>query len=474
MNQHTSIIIVGVTGDLAKKKLIPALYHLYSRKVFDTISVIGVGHQYTDMQTVLTAAKPYVHDIDDHLWNLFGQHCFFVQADITDQLQVEQLVKLVELKETQFTMVSCRMIYFAVAPTFFAPATELFWQVKLFKKIASTKPYWHRIVYEKPFGHDLQSAHQINVLLKQYVYEEQVFRIDHYLTKDVVTNISLLRFSNMVFEPLWNSLYIDQVQVVLHESIGIESRGHYYDAYGVVKDVIQNHVMQMIALIAMEKPQQFENQSIRDERARVLKTIQFVDGLYGQYAGYTSEIAVPFESVTPTYALLKFQIDSNRWQGVPFFVSAGKKMAQTEVAIHIKFKPSVLPLIKQQGHVESNWLTIQLSPDAVFSLRLNVQSVSKPDELVSAEMVFCHSCVFGTRPSQAYETLLDDICKGRIESTVRNDEIESAWQLVDSIQKAQLPLFVYPMASEGPEDAIDSFRKKYGMSYWPGSSTVKQ
>jgi glucose-6-phosphate 1-dehydrogenase len=464
MKNHISIIIFGITGDLAKRKLIPALYHLVQLSAFSSVSIIGVGHQQITIEDILNNAQPYIEEMKENSWQSFVALFTFFQCDITNKTQMEQLAYHIADIEKPYKTPSNRLFYFAVASTFFAQATKLLHTTGLCKQTVPTDDYWHRLVYEKPFGHDLISACTINEIIKQTVNESQIFRIDHYLTKDVVYNITLLRFSNIIFEPLWNHTYIEEIHIVLHESLGIQNRGAYYDAYGVLKDVVQNHILQIIALIGMDRPATLEAESIRTARLNTIKHIVFEDGLLGQYARYTDEPYVAMDSKTPTYALLKCFINTPQWQNTPFFISAGKKMANAEVGIHIKFKKPK-NIVAHPLATPHNWLTIQLSPDAIFSLQLNVQNTAQQDALVPVDMVFCHSCLFGTRKSQAYETLLQDVIAGKIESAVRYDEIEAAWRIIDSIENKNLPLFVYEPASFDKEEAIFAFKEKHTLSF---------
>lgn len=462
MTKHTSFIIFGITGDLAKRKIIPALYHLVETNSLKDISLIGIGHQTASINTILENAKPYVHYNHEDSWQSFSGLFSYVQCDITNKQQVELLAQHVQEKEYRSNAPSNRLFYFAVPSTFFAKATQLIHDVGLCKRTTSTEPFWHRLVYEKPFGYDIASAHTINTTIQQYVDESQVFRIDHYLTKDIVHNITLLRFSNCIFEPLWNSSYIEQVHVVLHESIGIENRGLYYDSYGVLKDVVQNHILQMIALIGMERPYDLQEESIRNERSNTLKQIFFEDGILGQYSTYHEELHVNKESTTPTYAFLKLGIANKRWDKTPFYVTTGKKMREAKVSIFITFKQpknTLTDAIISPGNV----LTIQLSPEAVFSVQLNVQSSTTDQTITPVQMAFCHSCLFKTRNSQAYETLLMDVYNGKVTSSVRYDEIEASWNIIDLIEEKKLPLIIYEATSLEENKEIIAFKKKHAI-----------
>ncbi|RTL07143.1 glucose-6-phosphate dehydrogenase (NADP(+)) [Candidatus Dependentiae bacterium] len=464
MSQHTSFIIFGITGDLAKRKIMPALYHLIQTDVLTNVSFIGIGHQQSSIDTILENAKQYTEYVDENAWQHFTTLFSYIACDITNKQDMSLLFEHITTNESAYNQPSNRLFYFAVASTLFAQATKLLYEVGLCKRIASKECFWHRLVYEKPFGHDIASAHTINTTIQQYLDESQIYRIDHYLTKNIVHNITLLRFSNIMFEPLWNSTYIEEMHFVLHESIGIEKRGCFYDQYGVLKDVVQNHILQMIALIGMERPDDLQEESIRSARLNTLKHITFEDGILGQYQEYKQEFCVNKNSTTPTYALLKLHINNQRWQNTPFYVSAGKKMAESKVGIYIKFKEPHNALT-QIVSTASNMLTIQLNPEAVFSLQLNVQSSSTDQKITPVEMTFCHSCLFKTRTSQPYETLLTDVYNGKITSSVRYDEIESSWHIIEHIEQKKLSLFRYDQTSLQQEETMIAFKKKHNIDF---------
>jgi glucose-6-phosphate 1-dehydrogenase len=318
-------------------------------------------------------------------------------------------------------------------------------------------------VYEKPFGHDLKSAQTINECIKNNINETQVYRIDHYLTKEVVSNIAMIRFTNCVLEPLWSNRYIDQVQIVLSESGGIEGRGAFYDSAGALRDVVQNHMLEMLALICMESPEKLTGDYIRAERVKVLEKVRFIDGILGQYNGYLSEKSVNASSRTDTYASLKLAVDTPRWAGVPFYLKTGKRLDKKETIIHIKFK-QVDCLLMRGCPTDSNWLTIQIAPEAIFLLTLNAKVVGSSDQVAPVGMEFCHSCVYGLQTPEAYEVLLEEVMRGEQSISVRFDEIEYAWNLTDTIIAKQLPVYQYEQGSTGPQEEKD-FDDKHGMRW---------
>lgn len=450
MNNYI-FLLFGVSGDLAKRKLIPALYQLYAEKKLGNVIILGVAHTVEDRMRIVERAQEYIETIDQKLWQEFVQRFFYLQADVTKEDDMTRVAQRIEELEKEYKLTGNRIAYLAVAGHLFAPITQMLAKVGICRKLAADQPMWHRIVYEKPFGYNSDSAHEINQMTANYFYEAQIYRIDHYLTKEIVSNIALLRFTNAVFEPLWNNRFIDQVHIILDETMGIEGRAGYYDNYGAVRDVVQNHMLQLLALVAMEMPHRLTSEYIRDERYKVLQNLVCTDGLLGQYEGYLTEPGVKNNSTTETFALLRMQINNSRWQGVPFFIRTGKKLRKNEVAVHIKFKAVDCLMIKGCS-VPANWLTISLSPDALFSLRLNVKKPGYQDELVPIDMSFCHSCVFKTRATQAYEALVQDVVQGEQASAVRADEIEAAWHVVDTLMRMSFPLYSYTAQSDGPHE----------------------
>jgi glucose-6-phosphate 1-dehydrogenase len=329
--------------------------------------------------------------------------------------------------------------------------------------VSNHNQIFQRIVYEKPFGNDLQSAHEINACIAAHFDEDQIFRIDHYLTKELVGNIALVRFTNIVFEPLWNNRYIDQVQIVFDEELCLDGRGLYYDKYGALSDVMQNHMMQLVALVAMESPEKLTGDYIRTARANVLKKVKVVDAVIGQYKSYAQEKDVAPDSKTETFAQVYLRIDNPRWAGVPFYLKTGKCLDKKETAIYIKFK-QVDCLLTKACPSEPNYLTIEISPDPLFALTLNEKKVGKSDEVMPVQMEFTHNAL-GGQMTEAYETLFEEILKGEQSVSVRFDEIESAWKIIDAIRALKPSLYIYEKRSKGPEEAKKLFDDKHGMRW---------
>jgi len=290
-----------------------------------------------------------------------------------------------------------------------------------------------------------------------------VYRIDHYLTKEIVSNIAMIRFTNCVFEPLWSHRYIDQVQIIASETIGLEGRGAYYDQFGALRDVVQNHMLELLALVCMESPEKLTGDFVRGERAKVLEKVQFVEGILGQYEGYAQEESVQPNSTTETYASLKFFVNNARWSGVPFYIKTGKCLDKKETTIHIKFK-QVDCLLLRGCPMDSNWLTIKIAPDQAFLLTLNAKDPNSIDKIVPVQMEFCHSCIFGLQTPQAYEVIFEEVMRGEQSISVRYDEIEFAWQIIDQIFAQKLRVYQYKKATTGPQEEI-LLQQRWGIKW---------
>lgn len=455
-------ILLGATGDLAKRKIIPALYQLSKEQKFDFI-VVGAALDSTSIDTIIENARPFIEAVDEQELAKFKDKFFYSPLNFQKKEDFDRLQIQVSALEQKYSLSQNRLLYVAAASDFYCAITEHSAQSGLIKKQSKAGAPWQRIVYEKPFGKDAASARTINECIAHYFDESQIYRIDHYLTKEIVGNIALVRFTNLVFEPLWNNRYIDYVQVIVNESIGIEGRGAYYDHYGALRDIVQNHILEIVALLAMESPEWLHGEYIRSARVKVLEKIKVADALLGQYENYRKEPAVSSQSNTETFAAVRLMIENPRWAGVPFYVKTGKYLEKKETVIHIKFK-QVDCLLAKHCPAESNMLTLQVAPEAVFSLRLNIKKPGVGDEVVPVNMEFCHSCIFGMQKTEAYEIIIEQVVKGEQEVSVRFDEIEAAWKVIDSIEDMKLPVYPYKVGSHGPEQ-LQAFEKKHGMRW---------
>lgn len=448
------IVLFGATGDLARRKIIPALYYLFAEKKMTECVIICVGFEASaSVHSLLEGARHAIGTVDKAILEELAARMIFYQMDVTNSTDFVRLRELVEDAEHKFSLSGNRLFYIALSSYFFIPVSVSLAQNNLARRMQPGSNFWHRIVYEKPFGNDLASAVSINQTVDALFDESQLFRMDHYLTKELVSNIALVRFTNAIFRPLWNNKYIEQIQIILDETMGIDGRGAYYDTHGALSDVVQNHMLQLLALVAMQQPEKLTSHFIQNQRVAVLKKVRVVDGILGQYDGYHDEAYVQQNSQTETFALLHLAIDNDTWQGVPFILRTGKALAHGSVAIHIKFRATEC-LLTQGCPIDANWLTFTISPEAIFSLQLNVKQPDHHMSLMPVDMAFCHSCVFPARAFQAYEILLQEVFEGHQASAVRCDEIEAAWRIIDAIKQAHLPLYQYSKGSDGPHQMI--------------------
>lgn len=457
VNDSITIVVIGATGDLTKRKIIPALYQLFLQG--RSFIVIGFALEQLLADQILKNALPFIEGELDR-WHQFCERFFYTQLDVRNNEDFQRAHDYIVARENHYGYSGKRCIYLATAAFLYASITQKLAESGIATKKEKTDPIWHRIAYEKPFGNDITSAHQINEDISRYFYEHQIYRIDHYLTKQLVSNILILRFTNCVFEPLWNNRYIDQVHITLNETIDIESRGSYYDHYGALKDVVQNHMLQMLALMAMESPAVLMGDEIRDKRIALLQQIEFVDGIRGQYEGYLNEQGVAEYSTTETFAMLLMYINNNRWKGVPFFFTTGKCLDKKEVSINIKFKQVDCLLAKNCSLLTSNWLKFTISPQELFSLQLNIKNPGQSDVIMPVTMDLPHGDIFSTRLCHAYEMVLSEIFDGEQTSCIRFDEIEQSWRIIDEIENRNLPLYSYKKGTSGPVERQQFIRKQ--------------
>lgn len=467
MNQTTPhcldeciFVILGATGDLAKRKLFPAIYKLIASGKVCKFAIIGVSNQQTTMKEVVAQARPFIPEIDPGVWEKMTENLYYLCMDFHDQAAYPKLKNLIESVEKSQGIVN-RLFYLATMPQHFQEITQHLAQHKIAEKHKAGRltehGTWSRVVYEKPFGYDLKSARQINRSIGKLFDEKQVFRIDHYLGKELVANIALIRFTNSLFEPLWNKKHIDSVQIVLSENIGIGTRGLFYDSCGALRDIVQNHLLQMLALVAMEVPEKFTAEHLRDEKAKVLSKVKVNTVILGQYDGYLQEKDVKPQSQTETFAALKILINNRRWKGVPFYLKTGKHLHNNEASIHIKFK--TVKCLLDFCPTDSNYLSIKIQPQEGFFLELNVKKPGFFNQVIPINMNFSHTALFGPNTPEAYEVLFADVIRGDHFAFVRADEIDYSWKIIEQIHKLKQPLFVYAKGSAGPKE-IELLDKK--------------
>jgi glucose-6-phosphate 1-dehydrogenase len=455
MEKNFTFVIMGATGDLAKLKLIPAIYMLLKLNTVARLSLVGVARSDVTMQSILDEAKKSIKNLDEAVWDKLCQSAYYQRLDFDNLKDFESLRDKIKEIEQKENLSGNRLFYLATLPEHFEAATINLAKVGL---VNCRDDKSERVLYEKPFGNSLRAAKKINKTIDKVFLEENVYRVDHYLGKELVGNIALLRFTNRILEPLWNNKNIDSIQIIAAEDFGIKNRGNYFDKYGAIKDMLQNHILQMLSLVAMESPKFLSGEYLRDEKVKVLKKTKVTDILIGQYDGYVNEKGVNPDSQTETFFAAKLEVNNKRWKGVPFFVRAGKNLNKKETVIHIRFK-AVNCLLAKSCPADNNYLTIRIQPNEGFSFELNSKSLRKGFEVETVDMDYCHSCVHNVNTPEAYEVLLEQAVAGEHALFVRNDEVELAWKIVDKIKRKDLVVYKYPVGSSGPKE-LEDWNKK--------------
>jgi len=481
------MVVFGGTGDLNKRKLIPALYNLaISKLLAPEFAVIGIG------RTVMST-EDFRSKIDQDLrqyattpvepgeWNRLLSQIYYLTGDLQDKNTYLRLRELLAQVDKDHQTRGNYLYYLATAPEFFSVIVRQLGEAGLAEE---KDGHWRRVIIEKPFGHDLDSARVLNQEIKQVLGENQIYRIDHYLGKETVQNILVFRFSNGIFEPIWNRRYIDHVQITVAETVGVEGRGGYYDGSGALRDMVPNHIFQLISLTAMEPPISFEADAVRDEQAKILRAIQplspedvlnrTVRGQYGEgviegarVPAYRSEPNVPSNSATETFVALKLLIDNWRWADVPFHVRTGKRLPKrvSEVAIGFRRAPFVLFRKTPVERLTPNELVIRIQPDEGISLRFGAKIPGPLVRLGAVKMNFHYNDYFGSTPSTGYERLLYDCMVGDATLFQRADMVEAGWSVVAPIidvWKALPPRRFpnYAAGSWGPKEAHDLLERE--------------
>lgn len=457
----TIFAFFGITGDLAKRYLIPAIWCLSKdRDFFDEFEVIGIGRkdktQKEFEQDIINSLTKHADCSQSKITKTFlSKFQYHKVEDYEEENSYEKLKEKIENCSKDFNV---QVIYYlAMPPKIFFPILENIKKTGLNIQKSSSK----KIVFEKPFGVDLNSARKLNNAIMKVFKEENVYRIDHYLGKEAVQNIMALRFSNYLFEPLWNNSHIDNIQITASEKLGVEDRGSYYDNSGALRDMVQNHLFQMLTLIAMEPPAKLDSQSVRDEKIKVLNAIKPFDKwensvIFGQYDNYHKEIGIKKNSRTETYTALKVEIDNWRWTGVPFYLRTGKKLNKRETLVVIEFKKTPNILFNEKSTLQTNKLILKIQPDESIKLELNIKSPKSDKAIETIETEFDHKKYFQAKSPQAYEKLLFNISKGDQTHFTRWDAVEKSWEIVDKLVTCRdnCPrIFKYKTNSCGPKEA---------------------
>jgi len=492
------IVIFGATGDLTHRKLIPALFSLETQGILpDHMKIVGFArrefsdHSFRDeLSQSLQEYAPDLFKDNQDAWNKFARRVVFHRSDFDNAQGFTWLKERLDKFDQSEGTAGNRLFYLATPPSTYTTVIQQLGKAGLVKAGEDKDSAgFTRIIIEKPFGSDLESARALNAELKQVFDEDQIYRIDHYLGKETVQNIFVFRFANLLFEPLWNGRYVDNVQVTVAETVGVEQRAGYFDHAGELRDMVQSHALQMLALVAMEPPNTLSASDIRDEKAKALRAIKpvladdcdacVVRGQYGagklgdqDVPAYHDEPNVPHDSATDSFVALKLEIQNWRWAGVPFYVRAGKRMPERVTEVNITFKdvPNVLLAHEAEDTAEPNVITIRVQPNEGISMRLGAKPPGQKTVVRPVDMNFTYGTSFGQRIHDAYERLIMDALIGDASLFTRDDEVEAEWGLITPILEhwAKTPptdLPNYAAGSWGPE-AADKMLTDAGRKWW--------
>lgn len=465
----TLIIIFGVTGDLARRKLIPALFSNYIKgRLPNRLKIVGVGRRDWTDAILIEHAHQSLKDfaagaLDEGAWKAFQPSLSYAKVNLPKPETYQNLKDhLARLEDGDAN----RLYYLSIAPEFYGDAITNLGRLDMTREVEG----WRRIVIEKPFGYNLKTAQSLNRVVHSVFKESQVYRIDHYLGKETAQNVLFMRFANTIFEPIWNRSHISNVQVTVAETVDVGTRAGYYDQSGVMRDMVQNHLLQLLSLIAMEPPSAFDADALRNEKVKVLQAARAVkldDTVRAQYEGYRAAAGVAADSQTPTYAALKLFIDNWRWKDIPFYLRSGKALRSKTTQVNIQFKrpPNSIVELSESGDFSRNMLSICIQPDE--GIHLTVQAKIPDQQIaksVDMELHYENAFIADNLPD-AYERLILDAINGDAALFIRSDEIESAWKIVDPILEGW-------EAAAGQPAAVPAMQR-YAKSSWGPAAADK-
>ena len=472
--QNQMIVIFGATGDLTKRKLIPALYSLYKKGTIDAnIPIICTSRRPINKNQYLDTLglNEFIPDTNTETFSTFVKNIHYLSLDLKSKEGMADFFNALMSLDSEYNCGGNKVFYLATSPEMFDPVTKILNECKI-----SENAGWKRVIYEKPFGSDLTSARKLNECIRPVFSEKEIYRIDHYLGKELVQNILVFRFANSLYNNLWNNRYIDNVQITISETVGVETRGQYYDKAGAIRDMLQNHMMQIVTLVGMEAPESISADGIRDAKVNLLKSlvpIQTEDVLLGQYdsgtidgkgvAAYREELNVSPTSKTETFVALKILINNERWKGVPFYLRTGKRLKNRYSEVVLSLKDISCKLFCDECTDRNpNIIHIRIQPHEGIAVRFNAKLPGAEIKLHPVLMNYCQKCQFEHNTPEAYELLLEQILRGNQTLFTRWDEVEESWKFVEPLLEiSNKNISMYKSGSEGPKEA-DMLLEKNG------------